>query len=98
MNVIAPRTLAQFWADYPDAEQPLRDWLDHVQDAMYHNFSDVRADFGSADWVEGFIVFNIGGNKYRLIVSPNFAGRYRTFFIKFIGTHRQYDHVDWEKL
>ncbi|WP_261665524.1 type II toxin-antitoxin system HigB family toxin [Deinococcus sp. Marseille-Q6407] len=72
--------------------------LNHVHDATYHNFADVRADYGSADWVSGFIVFNIGGNKYRLIVSPNFAGRFRTFFVKFVGTHQQYDDLDWETL
>ncbi len=46
---------------------------------------------GSADWVEGYVVFNIGGNKYRLIVSPNFGPRFRTFFIKHVFTHRQYN-------
>lgn len=91
MNVITPNALAQFWNEYPEAEQPLRDWLRHVQKAMYHHFADVRADFGSADWVEGFIVFDIGGNKYRLIVRPNFQGRFRSFFVKRIMTHRQYD-------
>lgn len=98
VNVIAPRTLARFWEKYPEAEQPLRAWLNHVQNVTYHNFADVRADFGTADWVQGFIVFNIGGNKYRLIVSANFSGRFRTFFIKFIGTHKQYDHINWETL
>ena len=91
MNVIAPRALAAFWADYPEAEEPLREWLRHVQKADYGSFADVRSDYGSADWVDGYIVFNIGGNKYRLIVSPNFAPRFRTFFIKHVFTHRQYD-------
>lgn len=91
VNVISPHTLAEFWNEYPDSEEPLREWLRHVQKATYHNFADVRGDFGSADWVQGFIVFNIGGNKYRLIVSPNFQGRFRTFFIKHVYTHRQYD-------
>jgi len=93
MNVIAPRALAAFWAHHPEAEEPLRAWLRHVQKAEYASFADVRAEFGSADWVAGLIVFNIGGNKYRLIVSPNFGTRFRTFFIKHVLTHRQYD--DW---
>ncbi len=94
MNVVAPHTLAAFWADYPEAEQPLREWLRHVQKASYGSFAEVKADFGSADWVGGFIVFNIGGNKYRLIVASNFAERFHTFFVKHVLTHRQYD--DWE--
>ncbi|PNY79902.1 type II toxin-antitoxin system HigB family toxin [Deinococcus koreensis] len=97
MNVISPRTLAAVWAEEPEAEEPLREWLAHVQGATYHTFADVRADYGSADWVAGYIVFNIGGNKYRLIVSPNFAGRFRTFFVKFIGTHKDYDRLDLER-
>lgn len=91
VNVIAPRTLATFWADVPEAEEPLREWLRHVQKADYSSFAEVRAEYGSADWVAGLIVFNIGGNKYRLIVSPNFGPRFRTFFVKFVLTHRQYD-------
>lgn len=87
--MIAPRTLAAFWTEYPEAEEPLREWLRHVQRRTYSTFAEVRADYGSADWVGGVIVFNIGGNKYRLIVSPNFT--YRTFFVKHVLTHRQYD-------
>ena len=89
MNVLAPRTLAAFWAMYPDAEQPLRDWPRQVQRRDYAHFADVKTDFGSADWVAGYIVFDIGGNKYRLIVSPDF--RLKRLFIKKVLTHRQYD-------
>ncbi|AFZ65746.1 type II toxin-antitoxin system HigB family toxin [Deinococcus peraridilitoris] len=92
MNVIAFKTLQAFAAECPDAEASLAAWYKHVRAAEYRSFADVKADFGSADWVEGFIVFNIGGNKYRLIVSPNFT--YKTFFVKHILTHRQYDN--WE--
>ena len=91
VNVLAPRTLAAFWAVYPEAEEPLREWLRHVQRASYGSFAEVRADYGSADWVKGFIVFNIGGNKYRLIVFPNFPGQ--RFLIEAILTHQAYD--DW---
>ncbi|WP_293910625.1 type II toxin-antitoxin system HigB family toxin [Deinococcus sp.] len=89
MNVLVPRTLAAFWADYPEAEEPLREWLRHVQRTTYGNFAEVRGDYGSADWVGGFIVFNIGGNKYRLIVFPNFPGQ--RFLIEAVFTHRAYD-------
>lgn len=89
MNVIAPRTLAAFWAQHPEAEEPLRAWLRQVQRSAYRNFADVRADYGSADWVAGLVVFNVGGNKFRLIVSANF--QYQTLYIKHVLTHAEYD-------
>lgn len=89
MNVLAPRTLAAFWAQYPDAEQPLRDWLRQVQRRDYAHFAEVKTDFGSADWVKGYIVFDIGGNKYRLIIYPNFVGK--RFLVEALLTHAQYD-------
>ncbi len=70
MNVIAWKTLAAFAAQYPDALEPLDHWFKQVRRADYTCFADVREDFGSVDWVGGFLVFNIGGNKYRLIVFP----------------------------
>lgn len=88
INVIARRTLVAFADEHPDALTPLLDWYNHCRRANYASFADVRADFGSADWVGGVIVFNIGGNKYRLIVLPHFPSR---FFIKHVMTHKQYD-------
>ena len=96
MNALTLAVLIAFWTEYPDAEIPLRQWYRVIRTREYGSFAEVKADFGSADWVGGYIVFDIGGNKYRLIVRPNFA--YKSFFIKFIGTHKQYDALDWEKL
>lgn len=92
MNVIAHKVLLEFAADYPEALSPLSEWYKHVRKADYGSFADVRADYGGADWVGGYIVFNIGGNKYRLIVMANF--QYRTFWIKHVFTHKAYDA--WE--
>ena len=91
MNVITLGTLIGFWSVHPDAEEPLRAWYRHMRVAEYADFAGVRADFGSADWVKGFIVFNVGGNKYRLIVLPNFQGK--RFYVEAVFTHREYD--DW---
>ena len=79
---------------HPDALTPLAEWYAHLRKANYTCFADVRADYRSADWVKGFIVFNIGGNKYRLIVSANFPGR--RVFVKHVLTHQEYDL--WEPL
>lgn len=90
MNVIARRTLVAFGQQHPDAMRPLLDWHNHCRRATYTCFADVRADFGSADWVKGFIIFNIAGNKYRLVALPNFPTR---LYVKHVFTHKQYD--DW---
>lgn len=95
-NIITLSRLLEFASRYPDAELPLREWYKHVHSQTFANFAEVQEQYGSADWVSGYIVFNIGGNKYRLIVKPNF--RYQSFFINFIGTHKQYDQIDWESL
>lgn len=89
MNALTLATLREFWASYPDAEEPLRRWLGIVRASSYSSFADVKADFGDADWVKGYIIFDIGGNKYRLIVSPHFE--FGRFYIKEVLTHKQYD-------
>lgn len=89
MNALTLAALIAFWTQYPEAEEPLRIWYRQIRRNEYSSFADVKADFGSADWVQGFIVFDIGGNKFRLIISPNFL--YKSFFVEAILTHKQYD-------
>ncbi|WP_414742100.1 type II toxin-antitoxin system HigB family toxin [Deinococcus sp. A31D244] len=89
MNALTLAVLIAFWTEHPDAEKPLREWYRLVRAREYTSFADVKTDFGSADWVQGFLVFDISGNRYRLIVRPNFAGR--RFYIVGVYTHRQYD-------
>lgn len=91
MNALTLATLIAFWQAFPEAEKPLREWYKRVRAMEYASFAEVKADFGSADWVDGFTVFDIGGNKFRLIVDPDFE--FKRFYIEFIGTHKQYD--DW---
>ncbi len=89
MNVITLGTLLAFIAAHPDADVALRSWHRRVRSNDYGSFADVKADFPNADWVGGFIVFDIMGNRYRVIVDPDF--RYKQFYIVFIGTHKEYD-------
>lgn len=89
MNALTLTVLIAFWTDHPDAEKPLREWYRLVRSREYGSFAEVKADFGSADWVQGFIVFDMGGNKYRLIVRPNFDGK--RFYIQGVYTHKQYN-------
>lgn len=95
MRVIAKRTLRQFWESHPDARGPLEAWHEEAHKADWSNPQEIKAQFGAASIRKGGrLVFNIGGNKYRLIVAFDF-GR-QACYVKFIGTHRQYDAIDAE--
>jgi mRNA interferase HigB len=96
MKVIARKALRDFWEsrpEYADAAEPLRAWFLEAKKAQWGTPADVKAKYGSASILkDGRVVFNIGGNKYRLVVHINF--RAKVVFIRFVGTHRQYDSID----
>ena len=93
MKVIAVGTLRDFWTRHPDAEQPLKAWYDEAKHAVWRTPQDVRQRYASASFVgHNRVVFNIKGNDYRLIVAV--AYRFQAIYIKFIGTHTEYDRVD----
>lgn len=96
MRIIALSTLKAFWAKSPqflDAEEPTLAWYRQALKGDWSSPSDVKAAFGNASILkDGRVVFNIAGNKYRLIVWINYP--YRVVYVRFIGTHAQYDRVD----
>lgn len=93
MRIIARKTLRDFWLTHPDAEQPLRAWFHDTKVAEWTGPADIRATYASASFLAtNRIVFNIRGNRYRLIVSINYD--YRVVYIRFIGSHAQYDQID----
>jgi mRNA interferase HigB len=94
MRIIARKTLKDFWeAGYADAEQPLRAWFAEAEAAQWATMADIKARYAHASVVDAErVVFNIGGNKYRLVVKVWFPGR--TVWVKFIGTHADYDALD----
>ena len=96
MQIIAKRTLRVFWEQHPQAEAPLRVWHALVASVTWTGPADVKAMFGaSVDFVgDSRIIFDIGGNKYRLIVHVAF--RFRRVLVKFVGTHKDYDRIDPE--
>ena len=92
MRVIAKRTLREFWGKYPDSQGPLEAWHEETRKARWQTPQQLKAQFRSATILKGGrAVFNIGGNKYRLVVAMDY-GR-QACFVKFIGTHRQYDDI-----
>lgn len=95
MRVISRATLKRFWeqSDYRDAEQPLKAWYDEVKVANWKTTHDIKAMYGNASFVgNNRVVFNVHGNKYRLIVALNY--KFSIVYVRFIGTHKQYDRVD----
>jgi mRNA interferase HigB len=94
VQIIARRALRQFWERHPPAEMPLWTWYAMVDQAIWPGPADVREQFGNAvDFVaDNRVVFDIGGNKYRLVI--HVAYRYRRVLVKFIGTHAEYDRID----
>jgi mRNA interferase HigB len=97
MHVIAKRTLREFWEQYPQAEKPFRAWYKVASAARWSGPADVKAAFGTnVDFVsDNRIIFDIGGNKYRLVVRVAYDPFYRVL-IKFVGTHRAYDRINPE--
>lgn len=100
MRVIAKRTLRLFWETHPRgaaAKTPLEDWHAQALEADWLRPSDVKAQYGDASILKGGrVVFNIGGNKYRLVVKINYS--YAIVYVRFVGTHDEYDRIDAETI
>ena len=95
MRIIAFRTLREFWekAEYADSENSLRSWYYEAKNADWNNANELKKQYKNASIVgEGNVVFNIKGNTYRLVVWIDYE--YKVIFIRFIGTHKQYDKID----
>ena len=92
-RIFAKRTIRSFWLEYSETEQYLKTWYDTVKSADWRSPADVKASFASASILkEGRVVFNIKGNRYRLIAKINYEKQW--VFIRFIGTHSEYDTID----
>jgi mRNA interferase HigB len=99
VRIISVGTLRDFWArpGRQDAEQPLRTWVYVVRDANWSKPSDVKETFRSADILKGGrAIFDIGGNRYRLVAAIHYRGK--RIYIRFIGTHAEYDSIDPETI
>jgi len=95
LRIIARKTLISYWTRTPDAEQGLVAWYAEAKAASWLSPADVKAKYGSASILKGGrVVFNISGNKYRLVVSIKYE--VSLVFICFVGTHKEYDKIDAE--
>ena len=93
MRIISKKTLRDFWSAHADSEQQLKSWFQEISNAEWKNPNDVKKEYPSASILnDNRIVFNIKGNSYRLIVRINY--NYQMIWIRFIGTHAEYDTIN----
>jgi len=92
-RIFAKSTLRDFWEKHSDSEQYLKTWYDTVKNSIWNNPNEVKQTYVSASILKSNrIVFNIKGNSYRLVAKFNFEKQW--VFIRFIGTHAEYDKID----
>ncbi|HEX9652562.1 MAG TPA: type II toxin-antitoxin system HigB family toxin [bacterium] len=97
MRIISRKALREFWEIHPDAQQPLQAWYHDAKKADWKTPAQIKNVYRSASFVgKNRVVFNIKGNRYRLVVAVDYHSR--IIFIRFIGTHSEYDKIDAETI
>ena len=97
MRIIARRTLREFWEQHRQAEQPLKAWFREAAASDWAGPEDVKRRYGHASILNGNrVVFNIAGNRYRLVVQINYD--FKIIYIRFVGSHEAYDKIDAETI
>ena len=97
VRVITEKTLKTYWEQHSRAERPLKAWFDEVKRANWTTPDQLKAQFPNASIVgDNRIVFNINGNRFRLVAWINY--RHQAVYLKWFGTHAQYNRIDVEKV
>ncbi len=97
MRVIAKKILREFWKKHTDSEEQLKTWYKEASRAKWSDPTDIKKEYIKASILKGSrVIFNIYGNKYRLVVEINYKRQW--VFIRFIGTHKDYDRIDANKI
>jgi mRNA interferase HigB len=95
MRIISRKKLKEFWDLFPDSEDALQAWYAEAKQATWQSPAEIKAQYGNASVLkDSRVVFNICGNKYRLIVRINY--HYSVVYVRFVGTHKEYDAIDAE--
>jgi len=89
MHIISIKMLREFWQKHPAAENALRQWHSIVESADFRDFSHIREFYNSADYVPPFVVFDVSGNNYRVVVVVQY--RAKRVYVREVMTHREYD-------
>ncbi|WP_316767828.1 type II toxin-antitoxin system HigB family toxin [Pedobacter frigiditerrae] len=97
MRIIAKKTLREFWNKHPDCEEQLKSWYQETENSEWLSPNDIKKDYPSASILgDNRIVFNIKGNHYRIIIKINYD--YQMIWIRFVGTHSEYDRINANKI
>jgi len=97
MRIVAKKILREFWEKYNDSEHQLKTWHKETSKAIWNNPAEIKAKYSKASILKsGRVVFNICRNKYQLVVDINYERQW--VFIRFIGTHSEYDKIDANKI
>jgi mRNA interferase HigB len=97
LRIIAKKTIRLFWERHPDCEEQLTTWFREISKIEWHNPNDIKREYPTASFLkDNRVIFNIKGNNYRLIVKVNYD--YGLVWVRFIGTHAEYDKIDATKI
>lgn len=94
MRIISKKKLREFWTEHPRAKAALETWYQIARHAEWESFADVRQTFAAADQYERFTIFDVGGNKYRLIAVIHFNRG--VLYVRHVLTHAEYDEDKWK--
>ena len=94
MRIISERQLREFWEKHPTAKTPMQEWIKVVKAAEWNTTSNIRVTFNSADFYCNCVIFNVGGNNFRVIAKV--AYRIKVVFIRFVMLHSEYDGRKWQ--
>lgn len=96
-RILSKSSLRKFWEKHPDSEQYLKTWYERVRNSDWKSPNDIKNAYASASIIsDNRVVFNIKGNRYRLVVKFNYARQWA--FIRFIGTHEEYNNINASKI
>ena len=95
MRVISKRPLREFWSLHPESRSMLEDWYRKARRLSAANFAELRQTFGSADYVDGVTIFDVGGNHYRLATVIHYDKQ--RIYVRQVMTHTEYDRNHWRR-
>ena len=95
MRVISKKPLREFWQHHPQSRASLEDWYRKASVLQATSFAQLRETFASADYVDGFTIFDVGGNRYRIAAVVHYDGQ--RLYVRQVMTHAEYDRNHWRR-